>query len=153
MSHSFARTIALTLAVTCASTAVANAQSTGRNACSYLTAAQVAAVIETPVSGTFFSRETCVYSTGRGVVAFVTVFATDLNGDSPSRLYATWLRQAATYAKPVPGDLHAFTVGTSVMALRRGGMVTTNVYARGGSRDVRRGESLRLATPILRELQ
>jgi hypothetical protein len=94
-----------------------------------------------------------VYRASRGSVAFVTVIVADLNGRSPTEIYSSWLHKARTKAHALPGIAHAYTVGTAVVALRDGSMVTTNVFAPGESSGVVRGESMRIASPVLQELK
>jgi hypothetical protein len=87
-------------------------------------------------------------------MAFVTVIAGDIDGSSPTEIYRSWLHQAGTHARArAIGDAHAYMVGTAVLALRDGTMVSTNVLAAGVVHAKSMHMSMRLASPVLQEMK
>ena len=88
-------------------------------------------------------------------MAFVTVIAGDIDGSSPTEIYRSWLHQAGTHARAraITGDAHAYMVGTAVLALRDGTMVSTNVFAPGVVHAKSMRMSMRLASLVLQEMK
>lgn len=128
------------------------AATTQRDVCSYVSDAQAAAALKSPAVHAALSDQTCVYATTSGSrkLSFVTIIGGDPDGSSPAALYTSWFQLAGDRAKPIAGVSRAFTVGSSVIALRNGNIVVISVNGLGEPQNALRAASMRLALPILR---
>jgi hypothetical protein len=141
----------LALVLAFASPASLKAQSTAQDACSYVSDAQVAAVLHGPVEHAAISAETCVYATTRGPreISFITVIAMGLNGVGAEALFDSWRKQAGSRARAIDHVWGAYTIGTSVIALHRGKIVITTVSGQRISGNALRAASIEIALPVL----
>jgi hypothetical protein len=143
------------IALATAMTTSIKAQQAGPDACSYVSDAQAGAALNVPVQHAALSNQTCAYRATKDPnrLSFVTIISRKVNGSTPSALFASWLQQAKGHAQPITGVSHAYTIGSSVIALRSGSLVLTGVSGIGESPDALRKVSERLAISILQQLK